>query len=162
MIQVGVAHLMTTSRNLFQSAGLKRLKHIARPLISLSNVISRFISAILALSSAVSSTSIKHFSSKLQNSQLPSYFQLFSQIFFISTTTFPFSVLGLYISGQKKLHIYLSSFSRLFRISSCGIMKKISVSRYSSYSQNCLCFSAVASITWEKCKSWLNALLSRK
>ena len=59
------AHLMTTSRNLFQSAGLKRLKHIARPLISFNSVGSSRRSCTRALSSAFNSTSMRHFSSKL-------------------------------------------------------------------------------------------------
>jgi len=54
------------------------------------------------------------------------------------------------MSGLKKEHMSLSSPSKLLRISSDGIMKKISASLLSNYSANDLCFSPVASITEEK------------
>jgi len=41
-------------------------------------------------------------------------------------------------------------------------MKKISASLCSRSSANYLCFSAVASITYEKCNSWWHFLESRK
>ena len=92
-------HLMTTSRNLFQSAGLNRLSNIASPLISFIKVASKSRSTIFFLSLLWSSTSIKHFSSKLQNSQRPTCCRFFSYTFLSSSTTFPFSVFVSYISG---------------------------------------------------------------
>jgi len=63
-----VVHLMTTSRNLFQSAGLYLLNYIASPLISLINSRSMSISFAVFASGPVSGTSIKHFSIKLYSS----------------------------------------------------------------------------------------------
>ena len=60
-----VVHLMTTSRNLFQSAGLYLLSYIASPLMSFNNTFSKSISFTLWLSLASSPTSIKHFSIRL-------------------------------------------------------------------------------------------------
>jgi len=59
-------HLMTTSRNLFQSAGLKRERHIARPLISFIMLffMSRLSTQRLS-ESVTSSISSRHFSTRL-------------------------------------------------------------------------------------------------
>jgi len=54
------------------------------------------------------------------------------------------------MSGLKNEHISLSSPSKLFSIKSDGMIKKISASLLSSYSEKALCFSPVASITDEK------------
>ena len=56
----------------------------------------------------------------------------------------------------------LSSPSRLFNISSEGMITKISASRLSNYSSKLLCFSPVASITEEKWMSWWHFLWSIK
>ena len=63
-----ITHSMTTSRNLFQSAGLYLLSYIARPFISLMSRRSSSISLLILLSYDVSGTSIRHFSIKLYNS----------------------------------------------------------------------------------------------
>jgi len=57
------------------------------------------------------------------------------------------------MSGLKNEQMSLSSPSKLLRISRLGIIKNISASLLSNYSANVLCFSAVASITEEKCIS---------
>jgi hypothetical protein len=38
--RIELSHLITTSKNLFQSAGLNLLRHIASPLISFTNLFS--------------------------------------------------------------------------------------------------------------------------
>ena len=66
LLQGFQAHLMTTSRNLFQSAGLKRERHIARPLISFIMLffMSRLSTQRLS-ASVTSSISSRHFSTRL-------------------------------------------------------------------------------------------------
>ena len=58
-------HLMTTSKNLFQSAGLNLLRHIARPLISLIILFWTSYSFSYFFSFSLSLTSSKHFSIRL-------------------------------------------------------------------------------------------------
>ena len=64
-IKTHCAHLMTTSKNLFQSIGLKRLKCIERPLISLMMVLWTSQSLSCFSSSYVSLMSRMHFSIRL-------------------------------------------------------------------------------------------------
>lgn len=155
LIFSSVPHLMTTSRNLFQSAGLNRESIIARPLISfIMRPLISSVSLHLLSESVTNSISKRHFSTRLQKSQsLPSFLRPSSYSYFKHFSCYPGLVAGSNISGQKKLHISLSSFSKDLRINRDGMIKKISASRYSRSSANYLCFSAVASITCEKCKS---------
>ena len=142
---------MTTSRNLFQSAGLNRLRHMARPLISLITLLFIWNSCSYFFSPSVSSTSSRHFSIKLQQSKLLPIFCLpLSQFILRFCSCWPYRLFLSNISGLKNEHMSLSSPSRLFRIRSEGMIKKISASLLSNYSENCLCFSPVASITDEK------------
>jgi len=58
-------HLITTSRNLFQSAGLNRLRHMARPLISFIIVLLIENSSSYFFSLGDRVTSSRHFSIRL-------------------------------------------------------------------------------------------------
>lgn len=146
-----VSHLITTSRNLFQSAGLNRLRHIARPLISFMTLLFIYYSTSCFFSLSKRGTSRRHFSIRLQQSKLfPILYRPSSQKALRFCSCCPCKLFLSNISGLKKEQMSLSSPSRLLRIRSDGMMKNISASLLSSCSENDLCFSPVASITEEK------------
>jgi hypothetical protein len=66
------------------------------------------------------------------------------------------------IGGKKERHMPLSSSSRFFKMSNAGIETNISVSLSSTYSENFLYFSLVASITDVKCTNYLHFFGVRK